>query len=219
MKQIFNLINSRPIHREKGFSISEIVVAVGIMGIITSVATMSYLEYLQQGHITALEQNARSFFKATEVCLITNATEDLSKCQDANALKFVCDGCTIKYNPGSTTVGTVKYADRAGVIMSTSSGDCNVCAEYRPAAISYMQKRTTLTCLDVKFCTASTTRTQKFNWNTNTWDTIPSYNTYRLRMPYKKCSSNSDCETGEACHKFNKGTIDETISARGATCT
>ena len=54
----------------KGLSITEIIVVVVMMGILSAVATIAYLDHIKEAHLASLEQRARNFFKAMDVRFI-----------------------------------------------------------------------------------------------------------------------------------------------------
>ena len=195
----------------KGFSLMEILVAVGIMAAISGIATMAYLDYLNEGRLTVLGENARNFFKAAELCLIRR-DDQLSKCNTKEKLKFNCEGCTVAYNSGG---GHQYHWER--VVMHVSSGNCNLCASYRPEAPN-VPKRTLLKCKEGwKFCVRSRNYSKHYDWTTKTWVNT-SVTGNNARIPYQRCSSASDCKTGEICHEFNKGEIFDNGLGRGAIC-
>ena len=206
--------------KTKGFSLTEILVAVGIMGVLSGIAGIAYMDYLNKGRLTALEESARNFWTAAEVCAITRG-EDLTRCNTKAKLRFNCDDCSaVSYYPGRTTAPLVH--PRLGIVIK--SGDCSMCVHYSPTASavsSWHSKQTTIKCYDWKFCTFSKNFTNDWKWDstTKTWSKtgVPKTGTgYGVRKPFERCSANSDCKTGEVCHSFPKG--DFAVGGRGPVC-
>ena len=162
------------------------------------------MHYLNKGRLASLAQSANNFFKAAEICLITRG-DDLSKCSTKAKLKFNCDDCSaVTHNPGVLLGGVLT---RKKLLIHMKSGDCNQCVEYSSTHSSRWHKyKTTIKCYDWKFCTVTSTSTMSWDSVLNKWVATP-VTGYGARRPYKRCSSDSDCETGEKCRAYLRGNV------------
>ena len=205
----------------KGFSLTEILVAVGIMATLSGIGAISYLNYLNKGRLMTLAQSANQFFKAADICVMLRGDHeyDLSKCSTKAKLKFRCDDCSaITYYPGQSKSPRIP----GRLDIEFKSGDCSMCVTYSPSdqSSSYGAKHTTIKCYDWKFCTLTQTYGKTWEWSSKTgWSKYtgsPVTNTgYGARRPFQKCSADSDCKSGEVCYGFPHGGLNNNQSFGG----
>ena len=186
--KFFNYFNSLDSHRfrKAGFSLTEVLVTFGILSILGSVVTVSYLKYLERSRLKSLELFIRDFMKAGEVCATAGGGDDLTGCKTADALKFSCKDCSsvkhVSYGFGGP--GSPEFIS----IMKTS-GNCSVCVEYGYSD-SYLKP--TIKCRDQKFCGNSLTVNQIWNPVTKQYDNKSI--TYKWAdLPFTKCDSKANC--------------------------
>ena len=208
---------------KKGFSLTEILVAVGIMSTIAGIGAVSYLNYLNEGRLVTLAQSANQFFKAADICVMLRGDHeyDLSKCDTKAKLKFRCDDCSeITYYPGQPGAGAKAPRIAGRLDIEFKSGDCSMCASYSPSnqTSPYGAKHTTVKCYDWKFCTLTQSYTNDWKWSAKTgWSKTGIMKTstgFGARRPFQNCSADSDCKTGEVCHGFPRGALNNN-KARG----
>ena len=72
-----------PIKNQKGFSLTEVLVTVGVMAIITAIASVSYNTYMGMGTKSAVKQDIKKLQNSFELCLSMNSY-DLTKCHDSS---------------------------------------------------------------------------------------------------------------------------------------
>ena len=197
-------------YKRKGFSLTEVITAIGIVAVLSGVTSMSYMRYLTQSRVAAFNQSANQFFKAADLCMTVKDSDDLTKCNTKAKLKFKCDDCSAITHFAGQAGGLNGPRIPERIDINFKSGDCAMCATYSPSSTDINRKRTTVKCYEWKFCT----RTQGYNsvwqWDrvNNNWQRTNTPNSgtgYGARRPFQKCSADSDCKTGEVCHKFPLG--------------
>ena len=175
----FTLVNVHSQYVSKGFSLTEILVSVGIMATISGIATMSYLKYYDSVQLRKIELSALQFAKSVEVCSI-KYFDDFKKCANSRRLKFKCDDCdsTLWWRGPSTTLG-----DR--IRMEMVVNEYRAVFTYREAAKPNLALRFQRTGTTQKFCGQ-----QSYYSDGTTGDFVASY-------PVKKCVNDSDCKSNK----------------------
>ena len=165
---------------KKGFTITEMIVAVGISALIAGIGGMSYLKYYDMAQLKKIEFSGLQFAKSVEVCSI-KYFNDFKKCANSRRLKFKCDDCnsTLWWRGGpSTTLG-----DR--IRMEMTVNEYRAVFTYREAAKPNLALRFQRTGTTQKFCGQ-----QSYYSDGTTGDFVASY-------PVKKCVNDSDCKSNK----------------------
>ena len=166
----------------------ELMAAVGILVIISGIGSVFYMRYLENQKLMKFWLTGQNFGKAVEFCLVKHG-DDLRKCASFAELKFECDHCedAFCYDPG----GAAGNEERLIVRMENDKYKAHavyneVIAVQRPAIRIQELNGNTL-----KFCSGRQ-RTLDGNFTGH----------YSMRLPIKKCQSDSDCQTGQVCRNF-----------------
>ena len=174
------------LNNNRGFSLLEVLVAVGIIGIISAIAYPAFDDYRQNAARVSSDTSGSNIVKALKTCLVL---KDLSGCNTLAKLKIPCpSGSTC----GVETSGTKFCADIKN--GQTGSEKFKVCVEYDTA--TQTEKRTyggTLLDKICKYTIAGSSCT-------------PAAGTHP-ESPVKTCSADSDCTggsvSGAGCTKTN----------------
>ena len=171
---------------KKGFTITELIVAVGIMVTLASIGTLFYLKYYEKGKFTKIHKTAENFSSAVQICLLKHDT-DPTKCAFFNTLKFNCDYCasTVWFRPGTpNTPGDLGDSFKIDITVD----EFRTTVVYRLVANPSLIVRIQRTGTTQKFCALQ--------------NTLYGLNGYGISKPTRKCDINGDCETGEVCYLF-----------------
>ena len=118
----------------KGFSLLEVLVAVTIIGIISSVAIVKFQDYKEGTAFVVAGTSASSIARAYQACV---ALKQHSQCNSLNRLKVNCDECTdgstankfcVNYEKeiGNDTFNLCVAVDN-DIITTTAGGDFKLC--------------------------------------------------------------------------------------------
>ena len=180
----------------KGFSLTEVLVTVGIIGALSAIATVSYLDYMERGHLSHLEQSIQGFLKAVDVCLMLKG-DDLDRCNTHDKLKFSCKNCSEVSMPDKATYS---WAKQNRLMVEMNSGEFSACTRYTP----YNPKRELRLKVTIshtsgkKFCQYNLrTNAERMDLSTGTFlDTAVhgSINIVSVRLPFEPCEARTDCK-------------------------
>ena len=114
----------------KGFSLTEVLVTVGMLSIISAIGTVSYNQYMTQGTKVAIKQDIQKQQEAFETCLSMNSY-NYSKCDSHEKIGFVPGGeltSSIQMNTEKTKacLGSQK---KVGPGQTRQTGE-RACAQY-----------------------------------------------------------------------------------------
>ena len=170
--------------RKKGFSLTELLTAVGIGAVLSGIAGVSYLKFHRNATMKAFYESGKNFEAAVETCLI-RGDDDLLKCDTFQRLRFKCDICktqTVEKNGGQTKL---KIRLVAGELRST--------IVYRTQNLPHLAVRIQeLNGTGLSFCTVPSTDLQGNNPTPQSG----------IKQPIRECTTDADCKTGETCFKF-----------------
>ena len=128
--------------------------------------------------------------------------DNLDGCDTLQKLKFKCDDCTGPFRP------SVTWVNQGRISMTFKVGDYQLCVEYAPGLPAGAVKRVASIVnpkTQQKFCYYRTGYTAQ---GRVTDPTAPNFgsltgtsnNVSGVRLPFEKCSSDSDCKnTGDEC--------------------
>ena len=188
-KKILNPAVSR-----RGFTLTELLATIGIVGIITGVASVAYMKYYEKSKLFKIQQTAENFHKAAEICLM-KYQDDPTKCASFRRLKFDCDYCYPRVcwkEICSYSSSPCRPELNIGIGMEVGRyrGTATYSLSYLPHEAFRIQE---VGGTSLKFCSKVRTR---LDGVPNTGPVAP------LKKPIRKCQTDSDCDTGNGEHCF-----------------
>ena len=133
--------------------------------------------------MVSLYQSGKNFASAVQICLLKY--DDLSTCDTLIKLKFKCDICK---NP---TV--YKHDTYQRVFIQMQVGELRGHAVYRLDRLPHLAVRIQeLHGTSLKFCAYKHTNLKG----------VVSPGNGSVKLPIRKCASDTDCKTGEHCFAF-----------------
>ena len=179
------LVAGKGAGKRSGFSLAEILAAVGIMSVMAGIGAFSYLKYYEKSKLFKIYKTGTNFATAVKICLM-KYHDDPIKCASYRRLKFKCDYCfdnnvyyILKSDPANKSPG---LGDRFNISM--------VLEPYRGEFVYRTSPSHGNPNLAV--------RIQEVGGTSLKWCSYPG-TAGVIKMPIRKCVNNSDCETGEHC--------------------
>jgi len=109
----------KKMHSKKGFTLTELIVVVAILGILSGIAAPSVIGYISSAQVSADQANAQTIQNAANMFLTTdpNILNNVGTYVDGN-------GSVLVQNDSTTTPGPTDVADyvRQGIASKLSSG-------------------------------------------------------------------------------------------------
>ena len=137
IKDFFLKRRLKVLKNKKGFSLIEVLVAVGLIGIITAIAVPQFQDYREQTGLVAGNTSVSNIAKAYQNCMALNAFTD---CDELDKIKISCAECsdaTLGAEPPfcanyKTTAGGKEFrmcvsVDANNSITKTIGGNFKVC--------------------------------------------------------------------------------------------
>ena len=126
MKTIKNfLCKKRKILKSKsGFSLMELLVVVGIMGVISALAIPAYDKYRESANKNGAKAEAKTIYRALQTCLANGTTAATCAGGDGNIEKTISKKCIVADGTNTTDAKQKSKADSDGkCFMMQSSGE------------------------------------------------------------------------------------------------
>ena len=208
--------------RHKGLTMIELIVALGVMSILSGIGYISYLKYFQVGKLTALHQVGVHVLSRMQICVeesvLNTGTENLLPsgnwrgCNSKARLNLAdCDGC----EEPLTVNGSI--------CMTMKKDKFSQCVGYNPTGTISHRFRITVNekvCvhrnLTVTSCTADSDCGVGENCVTvNGSSVCEKPSGHSAVWPYMNCNSDADCDSGfkcfqgqGQCRQVNSTTVD-----------
>ena len=92
------LDNQLHCRRQAGFSLTEILVTVGLLAILSGIATVSYNSYINTARTQAVRRTLNAMESAFLSCMSFNKNQ-VEKCNDLTKIRFSLPGATVPITP------------------------------------------------------------------------------------------------------------------------
>lgn len=190
--------NSKLSARNPGFTITEVIVTVGIIGILATISHQYYIHHYDiTGKLASLQKLGTQALHQMQICLEQSVVHTGTENFEAVAGKK-WDGCTTKAllslqqceGCSSPQLNTAKNA----LCMEIKKDRFKQCVSYYIGSDPITHKK----AIDIKACVRK----------------IGSGTKVSAVWPYKPCTANSDCKTGQLCKK-GKGTCNAAAGYHG----
>ena len=196
----------KPLKNKKGFSLVEVLVAVGLIAIITAIAVPQFQDYREQTGLVAGNTSVSNIARAYQNCMALNA---FANCDSLEDIKIECAECT------NATLGTAppfcaNYSNPAGgkafrmcvsvdannKVTKTVGGDIKVCHE--TCAGAGCAHTNTVVTSKIKRCSTANFATECAT--VKTANTVTPVRTYTLSCPTTTGANSGTCNTsGGTC--------------------
>lgn len=193
---------------KKGFSLLEVLIAVGIIGIIGAIAYPSFEEYRNNAARVASDTSATNVVKAFRNCIILNG---FSQCDTRAKLKINCPGGSTCSEGKDVTNGKMCV----GISRGSAGNDFKVCVSvgsdgsesrtYGGSLLTSTVCHRTGTNLPSKTCAASDRSEKPYNINTactSTTDCTAPADTTNCTFTVSACkipTTNGTCQSNGIC--------------------
>ena len=181
--------------QNRGYSLIEVLVAVSIVGLLSAIATVTYVKYKENAVLSAFVTNATNIARATVNCFSGAIQQgELSECDELSEISVRCDSCKTKQ--GATDPANHR---RICYEMELSLGGKRYlgCVSINEEDLSFHQSiRETGGTDNIKFCYKDTPPSDPSNPNNCQTGSFDSCDT--LIYPLEKCQSS--CSSG-FCHQ------------------
>ena len=121
-KNILSLRRSVMLQSNRGFSLVELLVVIGIIGVLAAIALPRYANYKDKALTTSLKAQAKAFVKALDICFVEYGKT--TSCNSFSRLGIVCD----------TNSSSTSYCDMSSGV---DNSDNKICATFGRRASGY----------------------------------------------------------------------------------